>query len=116
MQLFANYDFVFFCSICVAQYAAPSKCEYNAPSHDGKHPALLILNPDFYRTFPTFDIPSLMLHEAEPGHHLQVSRRVITVVSRGNVCLLKVCYVFIEACHLFVEGLYVFIVGLLRVY
>ena len=61
----------------MAQYAAPSKGEYNAPSHDGQHPAELRLNTHFHETFMTFDIPALMLHEAEPGHHLQVSGDVI---------------------------------------
>lgn len=55
----------------VAMFASPSMAEYNAPSHDLTHAATLRLSTNFHLDFPKFDVPTLMLHEAEPGHHLQ---------------------------------------------
>ena len=52
-------------------FASPSMAEYNAPSHDSSHSAELRLSTNFHLDFPKSDVPTLMLHEAEPGHHLQ---------------------------------------------
>ncbi|XP_020618011.1 uncharacterized protein LOC110055923 isoform X1 [Orbicella faveolata] len=46
---------------------------YNGPSKDGTRPGQFLVNTYKHNTRPKYEMVSLALHEAEPGHHLQVA-------------------------------------------
>jgi uncharacterized protein (DUF885 family) len=45
---------------------------YVNPSADGTVPGQVILDRNAARTLCRFEVPVLMVHEGEPGHHMQV--------------------------------------------
>ena len=47
---------------------------YTGPSMEAGEPGTLYVNVSDLASFPKYEVTSLMLHEAEPGHHLQVMR------------------------------------------
>ncbi|MCX6290984.1 MAG: DUF885 domain-containing protein, partial [Bacteroidetes bacterium] len=52
---------------------ASSSAEYNQGSADGKRPGIFYVPVPDPKTFNTFGMEDLFLHEAIPGHHYQVS-------------------------------------------
>lgn len=51
--------------------AGSSGATYQPPSLDGKRPGLFSINLRNIAEWPRFDLPTLVYHEAIPGHHLQ---------------------------------------------
>lgn len=51
--------------------AGSSGATYQPPSLDGKRPGLFSINLRNIAEWPRFDLPTLVYHEAVPGHHLQ---------------------------------------------
>jgi uncharacterized protein (DUF885 family) len=51
--------------------AGSSGATYQPPSLDGKRPGLFSINLRNIAEWPRFDLPTLVYHEALPGHHLQ---------------------------------------------
>ena len=47
---------------------------YQAPSLDGARPGLFQINLRDLQEWPRFDLPTLVYHEAIPGHHFQIAR------------------------------------------
>ena len=47
---------------------------YQAPSLDGGRPGVFQINLRDLKEWPRFDLPTLVYHEAIPGHHLQIAR------------------------------------------
>ncbi len=47
--------------------------QYNGPSQDGKRPGIFYVNTYDLPTRKTWDMESLFLHEAVPGHHFQIA-------------------------------------------
>ena len=45
---------------------------YTCPALTPDDPGLLYVSVSDLPSFPKYEVMSLMLHEAEPGHHLQV--------------------------------------------
>jgi uncharacterized protein (DUF885 family) len=52
--------------------AAPAAI-YRSAARDGSRAAALLVNTSHPETRPTWDAPTLALHEGVPGHHLQIS-------------------------------------------
>lgn len=46
---------------------------YAAPSFDGSRPGTFFINMRNLKEIPTYGMETLLIHEAEPGHHFQVS-------------------------------------------
>jgi len=57
-----------------AEARADLTARYEPPSIDGERSAAFLLNTISYARRPRFEMISLYLHEAVPGHHLQVAR------------------------------------------
>ncbi|MFQ5866334.1 MAG: DUF885 family protein, partial [bacterium] len=59
----------------VPQYAAPQSTTayYNRPSADGTQPGWFYANTYDLRSRPKYEMEALALHEAVPGHHLQIA-------------------------------------------
>jgi len=57
-----------------AEADADVSARYQPPSADGKRPGLFVLNTTSYARRGRYEMVSLYLHEALPGHHLQVAR------------------------------------------
>ncbi|MBY8824210.1 DUF885 domain-containing protein [Sphingomonas colocasiae] len=51
--------------------AGSSGATYQPPSLDGQRPGLFSINLRNMAEWPRFDLPTLVYHEAVPGHHLQ---------------------------------------------
>jgi uncharacterized protein (DUF885 family) len=51
--------------------AGSSGATYQPPSLDGRRPGLFSINLRNIAEWPRFDLPTLVYHEAIPGHHLQ---------------------------------------------
>lgn len=51
--------------------AGSSGATYQPPSLDGSRPGLFSINLRNIAEWPRFDLPTLVYHEAVPGHHLQ---------------------------------------------
>ena len=51
--------------------AGSSGATYQPPSLDGQRPGLFSINLRNISEWPRFDLPTLVYHEAVPGHHLQ---------------------------------------------
>lgn len=49
---------------------------YQPPSLDGARPGLFQINLRDLREWPRFDLPTLVYHEAIPGHHFQNARMI----------------------------------------
>ena len=47
---------------------------YQQPSLDGSRPGVFQINLRNLREWPRFDLPTLVYHEAIPGHHFQIAR------------------------------------------
>ena len=47
---------------------------YQPPSLDGSRPGIFQVNLRDLREWPRFDLPTLVYHEAIPGHHFQIAR------------------------------------------
>lgn len=60
--------------VSAAEARADVSARYQPPSLDGTRPAAFLLNTLSYAKRPRFEMVSLYLHEAVPGHHLQVAR------------------------------------------
>lgn len=60
---------------------------YQSPSLDGERPGLFQINLRDLREWPRFDLPTLVYHEAIPGHHLQNAAMIET----PDVPMLGVC-------------------------
>jgi len=54
-----------------------AKAVYNGPNIDGTSPGILWVSLSRPERFNRSELMTLMLHEAEPGHHLQVSRSLV---------------------------------------
>ena len=70
---------------------SPALAMYFGPPLDGARPARLLVNAADPRGLPRYEVMTLMLHEVEPGHHLQVDRPAVvphhslqTVPSRSS--------------------------------
>ena len=63
--------------LVVPEFGSPTKAEYNAPSNQSA--ACLRVSARFHEGDRKFDVPALMLHELEPGHHLQVLKLCFVV-------------------------------------
>jgi uncharacterized protein (DUF885 family) len=59
----------------VEAFRAPTEAaaSYESPSADGKRPGVFYVNTYDLASRPTYSMEALYLHEAEPGHHLQVA-------------------------------------------
>ncbi|MFQ5824560.1 MAG: DUF885 family protein [bacterium] len=59
----------------VPEYAAPqaTTAYYNRPSADGTRPGWFYANTYDLRSRPKYEMEALALHEAVPGHHLQIA-------------------------------------------
>ena len=57
-----------------AEADADVSARYQPPSADGKRPGLFVLNTISYARRGRYEMVSLYLHEAVPGHHLQIAR------------------------------------------
>jgi uncharacterized protein (DUF885 family) len=55
----------------LAVEAGSSGATYQPPSLDGQRPGLFSINLRNIAEWPRFDLPTLVYHEALPGHHLQ---------------------------------------------
>lgn len=55
----------------LAVEAGSSGAAYQPPSLDGQRPGLFSINLRNIAEWPRFDLPTLVYHEALPGHHLQ---------------------------------------------
>jgi uncharacterized protein (DUF885 family) len=53
--------------------ASEASAEYKGPPADGSRPGLFYVNTYDLRSRPSYEIESIYLHEAVPGHHFQVS-------------------------------------------
>ncbi|HWO15079.1 MAG TPA: DUF885 domain-containing protein [Polyangiaceae bacterium] len=53
---------------------------YRAAARDGSRPAALLVNVFHAEERPTWDLPTVALHEGVPGHHLQIA----TARARGD--------------------------------
>jgi uncharacterized protein (DUF885 family) len=51
--------------------AGSSGATYQPPSLDGQRPGLFSINLRNMGEWPRFDLPTMVFHEASPGHHLQ---------------------------------------------
>ena len=60
--------------IPAAEAQADVTARYQPPSMDGTRPAQFLLNTIGYANRARFEMVSLYLHEAVPGHHLQIGR------------------------------------------
>ena len=71
-----------------------AKAVYHAPSTESDTPGTLRVSTSLYRELRKYDIPTLMLHETEPGHHLQVFtvRHLKTHILLGCVGEIKDIY------------------------
>ena len=49
-----------------------AKAMYMNSSADGSVPGHVILDTNAVRTLCRFEVPVLMVHKGEPGHHMQV--------------------------------------------
>jgi len=50
---------------------------YNGPSLDGKRPGRFYINLKDTADNPKWTLPTLLYHEAAPGHHFQISRAML---------------------------------------
>ncbi|NIR48948.1 DUF885 domain-containing protein, partial [candidate division KSB1 bacterium] len=59
----------------VPEYAAPqaTTAYYSRPSPDGKRPGWFYANTYDLKSRPKYEMEALSLHEAVPGHHLQIA-------------------------------------------
>lgn len=57
-----------------AEADADVSARYQPPSADGKRPGLFVLNTIAYARRGRYEMVSLYLHEALPGHHMQIAR------------------------------------------
>ncbi len=59
----------------VEAYRAKSSAgaSYQAPSPDGSRPGVFYVNTSNVRRQPKYGMETLMIHEASPGHHFQIS-------------------------------------------
>ena len=67
----------FYCLCCSSICIDPAKksvakAMYLNPSADGAVPGNIILDTNAVRTLCRYEVPVLMVHEGEPGHHMQV--------------------------------------------
>jgi uncharacterized protein (DUF885 family) len=46
---------------------------YMSPSYDGTRPGMFCVNMRNLQTLPTYKMETLVIHEAEPGHHFQIA-------------------------------------------
>ena len=53
--------------------AAAAGAFYQPPSEDGSRPGIFYLNTSDLRRVPRYGMETLLLHEAEPGHHFQIA-------------------------------------------
>ena len=90
----------------IEDYAAPSKAaaEYAPPSGNGARPGIVYLNTYDLAARPTYTVEALALHEAVPGHHLQLA------LSASNRALPRIrryggFTAYVEGWALYAEGL-----------
>jgi uncharacterized protein (DUF885 family) len=59
----------------VEAFRAPSEAaaSYQPPSGDGTRPGVFYVNTHDLASRPTYSMEAIYLHEAEPGHHLQIA-------------------------------------------
>jgi len=57
-----------------AEADADVSARYQPPSADGKRPGLFVLNTISYARRGRYEMVSMYLHEALPGHHMQIAR------------------------------------------
>ncbi|XP_070552017.1 uncharacterized protein [Ptychodera flava] len=60
-----------------AGYKALINAYYVGPSPSGNRPGIVNINCSDPKTRPSYEVMSLTLHEAEPGHHLQCSYSLV---------------------------------------
>jgi uncharacterized protein (DUF885 family) len=53
--------------------AASAGAFYQPPSEDGSRPGIFYLNTGDLRRIPRYGMETLLLHEASPGHHFQIT-------------------------------------------
>ena len=77
-----------FPSICIdSSERSVARAIYVNPSADGSVPGHVILDRNAPETLPKYQVPVLMVHEAEPGHHMQVLEYLLTRISQTDFLL-----------------------------
>jgi uncharacterized protein (DUF885 family) len=76
-RLFAELPRITYGVKAMPSYAALEASEYyEGPALDGSRPGWFMANAASFRTRATWQLETMVAHEAVPGHHLQVARAV----------------------------------------